>query len=185
MTIVGRLDQFVIGMVAATLFWRLERHRRALRWLFPVAAGVAIGWLWWFNQDGGWQADKVNRIFWPTIDGGVWALVIVTYVAFDRGTGQPANRLSLLVARLGQISFSTYLLHFTVISVLIHLKWVVHPSPDPVRNALLCTALEAWPLTVIVSILTYNVIERPFMGFRKRYLVPALAPAQANAVMAR
>jgi peptidoglycan/LPS O-acetylase OafA/YrhL len=184
LTIVGRLDQFVIGMVAATLFGRLERHRKILRWSFPVATSLALGWLWWFNQDGGWQADKLNRIFWPTIEGGVWALVIVTYVAFDRATGQPANWLSLFVARLGQISFSTYLLHFTMIMLLIHLKWVVHPSPDPVRNALLCTALEAWPLTVMVSVLTYNVIERPFMAFRKRYLVPvpASAPGPVSAV---
>jgi peptidoglycan/LPS O-acetylase OafA/YrhL len=181
-TIVGRLDQFVIGMALAVFLHRLGpgRRRRSLRWLLPVAIAAPLAWLTWFNANGGWPADKSNRLLWPSCEGAVWALLIGSYVAFDRGTGRPGNWLSAAVARVGQVSFSTYLLHFTVISVLVHKHWVPHLATNANANGLLVTLVLAWPLTVAISALTYNVIEKPFMGFRRRYLSSAeTAPAAA------
>jgi peptidoglycan/LPS O-acetylase OafA/YrhL len=171
-TIVGRLDQFVIGMATAIVYRRLEAHKRALRWMFPGAVAVVLACLEWFNGEGGFPGDNWHRIFWPSIEGSFWAFLVLTYVSFDRGDGRTGNWVSAAVARLGQISFSTYLLHFPVIILLIHRRWVPHLATDPNDNGLLVTLLVAWPLSIAVSALTYNVVESPFMSYRKRYIQP-------------
>ena len=171
-TIVGRLDQFVIGMATAIVYRRLEGHKRVLRWMLPAAVAAVLAGLEWFNSEGGFPADNWHRIFWPSIEGCFWAFLVLTYVSFDRGDGRTGNWVSAVVARLGQISFSTYLLHFPVIALLIHRRWMPHLSTDPNDNGLLATLLVAWPLSIAVSALTYNVVERPFMSYRKRYIQP-------------
>jgi peptidoglycan/LPS O-acetylase OafA/YrhL len=179
-TILGRLDQFVIGITAAIVYRKLEGNKRTLRWLLPLAIAGVIGWLQWFNLHGGWPSQDRNRLVWPPVEATVFAFFIVSYVAFDRGSGVPSNWLSSALARLGEISFSTYLLHFAVIWVVVHLHWVPHLSKDPNTNALLTTALIPWPMTIAFATLTYNVVERPFMAYRKRYYVSNDGTARAT-----
>jgi peptidoglycan/LPS O-acetylase OafA/YrhL len=74
----------------------------------------------------------------------------------------------------GKISYSMYLLHIAVLKVL--QQWVI-PSimpagAGPIPRFLVTTGLTM-SLTIVVSILTYNAIERPFMAFGSR-LIKAL-----------
>lgn len=173
LSILGRLDQFVIGMAAALILQRATIDSPSRRWLrraLPLAVAAVLGWFLYFHLDGGYQTDKPARVFWPTIDGLVWGALVVTYVAWDDGAGVARNWLSLWVARLGEISFSCYLLHLFLFQIVQQKKWLITFSTNAGTNALLNTLVIVWPATIALGTLTYLVIEKPFMSFRSRYL---------------
>ncbi|MEU0660130.1 acyltransferase family protein [Streptomyces lavendulocolor] len=171
----GRIDQFLLGMLAA---WVYAHHRDRLRarWLRPLAPAAAVALLWSFNQVHGFVSDSPLKLLWSGAEGAVWALVVAVYVA-DRpagGGGWPSRA----AARLGEVSFSVYLTHFMVLTLIgEHMAggaygWLPGALP-PVWAAFLVTLLVALPLTVAVSFVTYHAIELPFLRLRRPYLGPA------------
>ena len=82
-TVVGRIDQFCLGMIAAR--WYVEKDWSHLRaaWFMPAAA-VAFVMLWQLNRIGGFPLVATWKLVAPTIEGAVWAFFIVTYLAFGR-----------------------------------------------------------------------------------------------------
>ncbi|WP_407341737.1 acyltransferase family protein [Pengzhenrongella phosphoraccumulans] len=109
-SLVGRLDQFLLGMLAA---WLYSRHRGSLTVPTLLASGAAVtALLWGFNQLHGYADPQWWRIVWVDLEGAAWAVFIASYVSvFERSAG----RFSRLLARLGETSYSIYLLHFVVI----------------------------------------------------------------------
>jgi peptidoglycan/LPS O-acetylase OafA/YrhL len=169
-TIIGHMDQFVLGILVAHAHRRFVARGAARRWAFVPALALLSGWLWWFNATGGWLVDSPSRILWPLLDGAAYALVIFTYLAFEDLPRYRASWPSRALARVGEISFSMYLLHYFIVKTLVHANVVVRWAGDPHANALLTTVLVAAPCTLLASFLTFNVIERPFFQFRKSYL---------------
>ncbi|CRK59118.1 hypothetical protein [Alloactinosynnema sp. L-07] len=171
----GRIDQFLLGMIAAWLFIR-HRHRERFRgwWKVGVAGTAAVAMLWVFNQVGGFNANGAWRLAWVDIEGGVWALVVLTYVTTCQSTGLAAPT----VARFGELSFSAYLLHMLVVETLIRRRWWIEvPGLGGMENAMLTTVLIVLPVLTVVSMLSYHGIERPFLRFRVKYLdLHALPP---------
>ncbi|MFJ8646261.1 acyltransferase family protein [Streptomyces sp. NPDC093546] len=169
----GRIDQFLLGMLAAWVYvHHRERLRAAARWLAPVALSLALGVLWSYNQLHGYVSDSPLKLAWSGIEGAVWALVVVAYVAgAGRGGG---GRVSRWLARLGEVSFSVYLTHFMVLTLLCEYAWFPGVLP-PVGEAFLLTLLVALPLTVAVSFVTYHAIELPFLRLRRPYVETASA----------
>ncbi|MEZ5420751.1 MAG: acyltransferase [Vicinamibacterales bacterium] len=93
--LLGRIDQFVAGMIGAMLLRRLEAARLAA-W-YPVLAGIAAtAVLFGFHRLGGWPSTAGWKIAWPLVEGVTWAAVIVAYVGRRRplaGTAvAPARR---------------------------------------------------------------------------------------------
>ncbi|MFG3495308.1 acyltransferase family protein [Streptomyces sp. NPDC047928] len=164
----GRIDQFLLGMLAA---WCYLHHRDLLRarWLTPTALALAVTVLWSFNQVHGFVSDSPLKLLWSTVEGAVWALVVAAYVAGARTAG---GALSRALARLGEVSFSVYLIHFMVLTVLCRYAGLADllPSLPPVWAAFTLTLLVALPLTVALSFLTYHAIELPFLRLRRTYL---------------
>ncbi|WP_336319119.1 acyltransferase [Streptomyces lavendofoliae] len=174
----GRIDQFLLGMLAA---WVYVHHRDRLRarWLPPVALILALGLLWSFNQVHGFVSDSPLKLAWSGVEGAVWALVVAAYVAGAREG--PGGWLSRAAARLGEVSFSVYLTHFMVLTVtgeyvIGAYGWFPGALP-PVWAAFAATLLVALPLTVAVSFGTYHAIELPFLRLRRPYLGP-VPPAE-------
>ncbi|MGI5481125.1 acyltransferase family protein [Streptomyces lavendofoliae] len=174
----GRIDQFLLGMLAA---WVYVHHRDRLRarWLPPVALILALGLLWSFNQVHGFVSDSPLKLAWSGVEGAVWALVVAAYVAGAREG--PGGWLSRAAARLGEVSFSVYLTHFMVLTVtgeyvIGAYGWFPGALP-PVWAAFAVTLLVALPLTVAVSFGTYHAIELPFLRLRRPYLGP-VPPAE-------
>ncbi|MEU0274347.1 acyltransferase [Streptomyces sp. NPDC006307] len=169
----GRIDQFLLGMLAAWAYvHHRERLRAAARWLAPVALSLALGVLWSYNQLHGYVSDSPLKLAWSGAEGAVWALVVVAYVA-GAGPGG-GGRVSRWLARLGEVSFSVYLTHFMVLTLLCEYAWFPGVLP-PVGEAFLLTLLVALPLTVAVSFVTYHAIELPFLRLRRPYVEPASA----------
>jgi peptidoglycan/LPS O-acetylase OafA/YrhL len=166
-TVIGRIDQFCIGMIAARLY--VHRNLATLRpFWFPAAALLAVWLLWSFNASGGWPSVARWKLAWPTVEGAMWALVIVTYLPF----GQRLPRwLGWLAAKVGEISYSTYLLHIPILAAVNRNHWYLRLTGDGYYDAVLTTLLVAFPVLVSIGLLTYHTIERPFMQRRSRYIV--------------
>ncbi|WP_223199567.1 acyltransferase family protein [Solihabitans fulvus] len=166
-SLAGRIDQFLLGMVAAWLFVR-HRDRFLGWWKVAGAAALAVGMLWAFNQLQGQRSQAAWRILWPDVEGAVWALVILTYVVTCRSTGWWSRALS----KVGELSYSVYLLHYAILAVLVsHRVWIALPGVSPLHNGLI-TSVAAIPLVLAVSWLTYHGVEKLFLQFRVKYRLP-------------
>lgn len=166
-TIVGRIDQFVIGMLGA---WLLQRGVvRLARWQSAVLAGAGVVAvccaLWWFNRHGSFAGNGLWKAQWPLIEAVLWGTVVVGYVGWSR---EWSGRLARGLTWPGVVSYSVYLLHFPIVSAMEARHWQL--VDNAVANAALLTAVVMLPVTLLLATVSYLVVERPFMEMRVRYL---------------
>jgi peptidoglycan/LPS O-acetylase OafA/YrhL len=166
MTILGRLDQFLIGMWAAWLFRTRPLSRRGGGLLAGIALVVAVASLALFNAAGGWPVSPAWKVVWPTFEALVWAAFVIGYVD---AANAASGLWSRLLARIGEISYSIYLVHYIVIWSLIRLDLTFAFTGRFVLDALLETLLVALPITLAIASLTYRYVELPFLRLRGRY----------------
>jgi peptidoglycan/LPS O-acetylase OafA/YrhL len=175
-TILGRMDQFILGMLCGVAYVKKGVYLARLRYALPLSVAAVLGWAYYFNHHGGFPFMHWNRIFWTTADAVVWGQFILFYLAASALLPAPISRV---VAFVGEISFSMYLLHFIVLKTLIHSNYVFALSPERTSNAFLNTLLVALPVTLAISALTYFVIEKPFLTLRRSYQRPSTGNAAA------
>ncbi len=168
LTLVGRIDQFLLGILAF-------RYRNTLAGQHLKLALVWAGFLafyWYFDtlggfyNNGGYPSPSAIWLFVPLAEGVAYAFLVAWYDnSFQHGTG----RVSQFVAAIGTYSYSIYLLHFFVVGALARgtMKLV------PVNDVLVSTALGAVCFLVMVPIgyVSFNYFEKPCLRFRKRYTV--------------
>lgn len=177
LSLAGRIDQFLLGMITA---WLFVRHRDRFRgwWKVGVSLLLVTAALWSFNQVHGFVSNSPWRLAWLDVEGAVWALAILTYVATCRAT----NALSRATAKVGELSYSIYLLHFMLIFVINSQQWwVTVPGLSFKANALLTTLVVLVPLVVACSMVTYYGVELPFLRMRMKYLLPAVQGGESVA----
>lgn len=169
-SLVGRLDQFLLGMLVA---WVYTYHRSRLRWpVLIVASALVPTMLWLFNQLHGYTEGGAWRAVWVDAEGAVWAAFVGAYVSlFERSR----SRLSRMLAGLGELTYSIYLLHFVLITVVVTHPGLLINLGGGVAAAFLTGALVVLPSVVAISFLTFRAIERPFLDLRGRYV--AASPA--------
>lgn len=122
--------------------------------------------LWVFNQTHWFANPQGWRVLWVDVEGLVWAMFIGSYVAvFEHFRGRGTQ----LLARLGETSYSIYLLHVVIIGwVVAHPGMWVHVGGS-VTSGFATGALVVLPLTIVVAIYTYHGIEKPFLSLRGTY----------------
>jgi len=167
-TLVGRFDQFLIGMLAALLFAHHgEALRRNVLWLLPLTALVVLCNAWIQSRHGKFIAQDHNPfwIWWSLMEASAWSGFILAWVAFDR-------KLPALVEKVltqgGKISFSFYLLHMAML----HLLFSYFHLPAFTGNFKLDVAIAfmlAYGATWALSTISYSTIEEPFLRLRRRY----------------
>ena len=156
-TALGRLDPFVLGFAAARL---RPRAAPALAALLALSAAYAA----LLAQGGYWGAETSRLwIVLPTIEGTAFALFVAWFDARPTTPG----RLGTLLARAGECSYSTYLLHGFAIP---HLTLGLNPAFArlPFEAALLASAL-AFAAFTPVAWLSYRWVERPALAWRRPY----------------
>jgi peptidoglycan/LPS O-acetylase OafA/YrhL len=165
--LVGRIDEFLLGMLVARTY--LKHRTRNLPWgwfslgalCLVVASAVVV------NSLGGFQFSGAWTLQWPTLEGALWALVILVYVPFAERLQGPVSNA---IARLGTWSFSIYLLHPFLILILP--RYIpFDPEAGSPTAACVYVALVLLPATIPLSALSYYVVEQPFLSLRQRYLV--------------
>ncbi|MWA08544.1 acyltransferase family protein [Streptomyces sp. BA2] len=183
-SLAGRIDQFLLGMVAA---WFFVHHRERFQGLLKVAVPTALatGAIWAFNQTHAFHERQATRLLWVDVEGALWALVVLTYVATISSTGI----VSRGIAKVGEMSFSVYLLHYMVITAIVSRRWWFELTGRPVVDAFITAAVAVLPITLATAVVTFHGIERPFLRWRRAYLLTdppkpaALPPAPKAAVV--
>jgi peptidoglycan/LPS O-acetylase OafA/YrhL len=164
-TLVGRIDQFIIGMLVGK-YWienlKLIKFKKSL-----IISSIILILLnsFIFNAINGATSNHVIWILWPTLEALSWALFLISYLNI-------ANELNIFIKELfnylGRISYSIYLIHFIVISYFIEYNFLLKFfNIDPILNAMLNTLIFVIPVTILVSSLTYKLIELPFLNLKK------------------
>jgi peptidoglycan/LPS O-acetylase OafA/YrhL len=176
-TLVGRIDQFLFGMVAFGLrHYCVGRHG-----LVAMLAVAYAAFYWWFDQIGGFYrlggthpSPSALWVVLPTIEGAAYG----TFIAYYDSNFRPGPAgFSGLIARAGTYSYSIYLLHLLFV---IKLSVFIHRTVIDMSNFYVAIAVGsvAFATTVPLGYLSYRFIEQPFLKLRRPYAVrrAALTP---------
>ncbi|HLG81708.1 MAG TPA: acyltransferase [Bradyrhizobium sp.] len=178
-SILGRADQLVMGM----LFYELSKtsllrdHRGAL---LAATATLVLLTFHWLNLAGGCfdafpQTSSSSHWVWlPLFEGASYGCLIMCYDTMSlRFTGRASDAL----ARLGELSYSIYMIHSVLV---VGLLWPLVPRETPLPVAVAASA-AFFPVVVLMAQLSYAYIEKPFLRFRRPYLRPAAGQPPAAA----
>jgi len=174
-TIVGRIDQFTIGMLAGIYYCSYFVAGRRLDYVAIAGTVLVLSLLWGFNRLGGGAVNNYLWIFWPTLEAAGWAVFLMGYLSIARHFPQILG--SALVAA-GTISYSIYMGHYLVLDYFLRHDWESLLSlSDPLGTAVLNTLLLMLPLVLLLGSITYFFVERPFLQRRSKYM-QAVEPAE-------
>ncbi len=166
-TIVGRIDQFALGMLAFQLrSFAAKRHGFVAFYLISF-----LLFYWYFDAQGGFMAapsyPSPSRlwIILPTVEGLSYAVGIAWY----DGSFSPSNEgFSRYVGYAGAYSYSIYLLHYNVV---FRAARFINDHIMDLSNFYLACAWSAVCFLAMIPIgyLSFRFIELPFLKHRKRY----------------
>lgn len=168
-TLVGRIDQFVLGMLAYRYrHWLAGRHVVGL-----LVASALIAFYAWFDHQGGFNLmpsyPSPSRLWIviPDIEGVAYAALIAYY---DSSYRPRTSGISGVIGRFGAYSYSLYLLHFFVV---FKLPSLIQAHVMGLSNFYVACA---WALLCFVCLypvgyLSFRFIEAPFLRLRKLYIV--------------
>ena len=167
-TIIGRIDQFALGMLVYQ-FRSYIAHRHAIALLAIVAFMIMY---WYFDLQGGFYQNPSYPspsplwIILPTIEGIAYALGIAWY---DNSFTHSTSGLSKFIGRIGEYSYSIYLLHFFVV---FHAARFVNERIMDISNFYLAClwSLVFFVLMMIPGYVSFRFIEAPFLKLRKGYV---------------
>jgi peptidoglycan/LPS O-acetylase OafA/YrhL len=133
-----------------------------------LSAAAIVTLLMIMNRAGGVRVWHPWRFVYTEIEALCWAAFIFGYLACRPFAGTWASRL---IEGVGTISFSIYLLHY---SMLREFWLTVYPqhfagSISNLYGVFAATVLIAIPILGI-SLLSYLCIEKPFQDMRGKYL---------------
>lgn len=120
-------------------------------WLMSLVPPTALAFLWW-RGTGRFNEALLSPLVWG---------VVVVGVRFRRFDLLRAFLNCRPLQLLGRISYSTYLFHAPVVTLLQAAiwRWMNPSSPDLL---LLWSAATSIPAVFFVSLLSWRIIERPF-----------------------
>lgn len=167
-TLIGRFDQFLIGMAAAVLY---NNHRDFLarRGTLVLVTGAVLTVLAVAAQARFASFFLTGEkqpfwIVWGTLEAMLWASVVVGYLA---SSFRLPAALDGVLRKGGEWSFSIYMWHALVIFTVHELLGRQGASG---AATLLLDGAIVLALTLGVAFLSFGVIEKPFLGLRRRYL---------------
>jgi len=161
-SIVGRMDQFLIGMVAAQLHRDRPAMLRRIAPLLFTASLVALPIFCAGYRDVPW----FESIFAFTVEALIFAALIVGYQALPVRIPPMLDRA---LSKAGELTFSIYLLHPMVLAALMAQFGFPHFTSSFTLNVMLYLLLYLIPPVLLLSKLTFECIEKPFLSLRGRY----------------
>lgn len=155
-SIIGRLDQFLIGMMFAVLykssfFQKIKENKFAILLILVLSLLILIA-----------HFGKKNALIF-SIEAICWGGIIISYLSINIFN---SSLLDKILAKLGELSFSIYLLHLPVIDMIN--RYFNLTSATTLTESLLYFMWKV-PIVIMVAFLTFNVIEKPFMSLRVKY----------------
>lgn len=164
----GRIDQFLLGMLAAYWLKNYSLSIAICRRIFLFSIPLSLLILVIYHALGGWPSSGQWKAIWPSIEGGMWALLISGLVGAQM---KSKSFFSTSLQWLGVRSFSIYLLHFSIVQILCkYLSLVPRLTGEWRVDVLLISLFIALPITIVVSQITWHAIEKPFLSLRVAYI---------------
>lgn len=161
-TIIGRIDQFVIGMA----MFRISETGVFSRWKKTIlmTSIFCFMWLWHMLNIRGGFFESPLWIVLPAFEGVVWGCAIASY---DLVRCNLPDFLEKFLRRTGEVSYSIYLLHWIILTDLIP-KIITFPS-----NLFHATIVMIFifGIVLVISIISFELVEKPFMKYRTKYIV--------------
>lgn len=167
-TLLGRMDQFLVGMLAAQLAAKRLSGGLGGGWLAGAAALMWALTEWQSRTASYFLAEPVQTawLLWPTVEAAGWAMVVISYSHWRGSLWRPLARM---MEHGGEVSYSLYLWHGLVIFLLARVIGSPVWTPSlPVNLALTCAATMS--LSWALASLSYRTIEAPFLRLRGPYL---------------
>lgn len=167
-TILGRIDQFTMGLFAFLCANKIINYRRTL-----LAILVIFCVLWWvFDLAGGFYelpAYPSSSPIWitiPTIEGISYAALIIWYESLNIDYSSATSRA---LQKLGEYSYSIYLLHFFVV---FKAASFIDSHITTISNIYIGIAWSAvfMVLMMIPGYFSHKYIESPFLRLRVPYI---------------
>lgn len=166
-TILGRIDQFLIGMLLAHVFLKRDDLLRSPVHLL-LSSALVLGVIYRFNAAGGYFQGAEARywIVWPMVEALMWGYFALSYVRCSLPLPRWADTA---LARLGAMSFSLYVMHNVIIAIVVGKIGILPLFGSVGTNIVLTALLLVVPAVCVLSYFTYTLIERPFAAFRQSY----------------
>jgi peptidoglycan/LPS O-acetylase OafA/YrhL len=166
-TIFGRIDQFLLGLMACHFREKIKGQHLLVTLVILTFSGI----YWYFDKLGGFHgmpsypSPSALWIVLPTLEGLAYAALISWYeTSFIHRT----EGFSKFVGKIGEYSYSIYLLHFFI--VFAAAKLISNHTATPYNFYLMCLwSAFFFLLMVPLGYLSYRFIESPFLRFRKNY----------------
>lgn len=169
-TLVGRIDQFVLGILAYRLGHIIAKRH------FLAVAGILLfmGFYWYFDHIGGffqlptYPSPSALWIILPTLEGMAYALTIAWY---DNSFSNQSSKISIFIGEIGKYSYSIYLLHFffafkAAVFINEYIMDITH------FHTALFWSMLFFVLMLIPAKISHQWIETPFLKWRKDYIKP-------------
>ncbi len=175
-TIIGRIDQFVLGMLIYHFRERITRNH-----VFALGTITAfILFYWYFDLRGGffknpsYPSTNPIWIFFTTLEGFSYAVAIAWY---ESSFCHPTTGISKLIGRMGEYSYSIYLFHFFIV---FDAARFVNTHLMKISNfywACIWAFLAFIVIMMPIGYLSFRFIEAPFLRKRKAYILGTRAPS--------
>lgn len=167
-TLLGRFDQFLVGMLAALVYRRYAHNlHRIAAWLLPCAAAAVVCNSALQTHVARFEpaSHSVFWIYWSLLEAAGWCGLILAWVSYDK---KPPAWLDKVLLHGGKISFSFYMLHMAMLHLLAKTFGLPVLTGLAVVDAAL-TLLLAYAATWAIATLSYSAIEAPFLNMRRNY----------------
>lgn len=179
-TLLGRIDQFTLGMVA----YHFRRQVAGRHWLALAVLAAFSAVYWAFDANGGfflnpsYPSPSRLWIVLPTIEGLAYGFGIAWY---DSSFAPPERGFSRFLGRVGDYSYSMYLLHFFF--VFAAARFVNERIASLANFYVACLwAVAAFLCMLPLCYLSFRFLEEPFLRMRKPYVITGTHQGQAQRI---
>jgi peptidoglycan/LPS O-acetylase OafA/YrhL len=176
-TIIGRADQFILGIVAFSL-----RDYMRSRHILMIALFTSFAAFYWhfdtmggFYQSPSYPSPYPIWIVLPTIEAVFFSSLIAYY---DSSFSFRDQGISALIAKIGTYSYSIYLTHF------FYVFWMTSVFDSLFRTHnfyfLIVGGAACFLIAAVLASVSYRFIELPFLRLRRNYVIVANANKEMN-----
>lgn len=171
-TIFGRIDQFLIGILTCEAVNRWSNNKKLKIVAIVFFLGCVYGFHL-FNKAGGfydmpsYPSPNPVWIVMPTFEASMWGALVFLYIA---SRFEFPDNLSKALSWFGTISFSIYFTHLFVIEVFFAIAKKIDINISEIWMLGVVILFVLLPTIIGLSSITYLLIEKPFLTFRKKYI---------------
>lgn len=166
-TILGRFDQFLIGMILGWFYLKYKNNTNYTKYslLICLFSLVLITLLMYANKN---PLKIYSSIYYFSLEAIAWSMFIFGYITVKCPKNIVFNKIDKWLSLLGMFTFSIYLFHLPIGIIVTNIFELA--DANTLTESILNTTIRL-PFILFFSLLSYYAIEKPFMSFRKKYLI--------------